>query len=332
MSMAGLRRFLQDTFSPRAEQQPPPQQVTPEQTAAALADQRAADDVIDIFAWEALVALQKYAEHLGEDHPDTPAKVGDLLVRTWDDAGLDLAEWPEESELSDAQALLRTAVDSAVRFPGVGGTVRGAVDDLATVQQRFPARTVGEVASELERAYGRPLVTSSPAHWLRSSLGRVAAARLVRDTVGLEARAEAGPEAREWAQRILRESEMHGYDRDQGVDRAEQHERQVAGTWKGKVATLAAAVAGVAGLDYAVTGDVDQWLSGGAVVVYVASRLALNYRDQRRDASRGVGTAQEQNRSGRSDLGGSLDRFGERHRPPPAPGARDRHGDGIGQR
>lgn len=334
MSLAGFRRFLQDTFGAQAEQSvPPPELVAAQQSAAALANQRAADDVIDIFAWEALVALQKYEEYLGEDDPATPAAVGGLLVRTWNEAGLDLAEWTAHPDRSDAQALLRAAVNSAVRYPDAGGTVQGAVSDLAgdVERRRFPGLTVGEAATEMERAYGQPFVNADPAQWLRNSLARVAAARLVRDTVGLEARAEPGPEAQRWARRILLDSELHVHDQQQAVGIAQQHQREVAGSWRGKVVKLAAAVAGYAGLDYAFTGDVNQWFSVGLVAIAVGSGLARSYRDDRRQAHQGVGSAQAQNRGDRSHLAAALDQFGEQYRPP-SPGARGRPKGGIEQR
>lgn len=324
-----LRRFLQATFSSTAEQ--PAEPLTPEQDAAALADQRAADEVVDMFTWEALVALGKYEEHLGEDHPGTPAKAGDLLVQCWRDAGLDLAEWLAEPDPSDARMLLRTAVDMAVNHPGTGGTIQGAVDDLGVNPRQFPALTVAEVASQMERTYGEPLVTSNPADWLAKSLVRVAAARLVRDTVGSGARAEPGSQAHQWALSILHESELQGYDRQESIGSAQQTVRKVAASWKVKVATLAAGVAGIAGLDYFVTGDVDQWTYGGATAVLFAAHLAAKHFVQRQDAHGGVEAAQAQNLRDRSALAGSLERFGRQHQPR-APGAGGRRAGGVGQR
>jgi hypothetical protein len=71
--------------------------------AARRAELKAAGEVMDLFAREAVLALDRYAESLP---PGRPLEAGERFALVWRDSGLHEVEFPNPT---DSQPILRAA-------------------------------------------------------------------------------------------------------------------------------------------------------------------------------------------------------------------------------
>ncbi len=315
MEFSELRKFLPD-FGRKESPQP-----SRAEAVAASVSEHDADLVVELFAREALVALGRIERSANQydDQPDV--EVGRRLVKAWHDAGLDLADWSQDEARSDAEAILVTAVDMAARYPDLGVSIDSAVSDLA-MAGRVTTEPVSDMAAELERVYGESLPDQQPRRWLEHSLRRMAAARLVHDTVGLGAELGAGPELRRMADRVVEQSRVIQENRRQQVPEVAPDPPN--GEWGYRVMLLAGTVAAWAAGDMVVDGRVDSFI-GGAIAVGVTGAMLLrrehdNRQRAAKETTQEVRAVQRGNASDRSNLVAMVDhvhRLSQEPAPPP---------------
>ena len=192
-----LRKFLQDPGAQPSR--------TPEQRAAA--------DVTQLFAREAVLALRQYEQGFGDD-PSAGAKVAERFGGLWRRAGLDLVDWSRDGT-SDAERILA----AAARLAGSRHTVSVAAATRHAAETGPISDTADRIQAGLDDAYGEAYTAPQPSVWLEQSLGRLARARVVQDVVGLGTRVEQGAELAEAGQAVV-EQAQHYADQRRGVDTA----------------------------------------------------------------------------------------------------------------
>lgn len=268
---------------------------------------QAADQVMNLFAQESLLALKAYEDSFPADAPDRAQKVGERLAYHWNRYGLD--EVTPGKDCGDAQRVLWAAAKIA-SDPASRGLRTSAAEGVAK------PGTIARLSADLNRRFGDSLPVPPPGQWLDESLSRLAKASVLQDVVRLEAKVavdvsrdaqQASPNesAQQAAADFVRQGQRLG-DQSREVAAAASKLRTQEPDYYRNQSLLATAWASAT----IATGAIEPWWAELAVRIpvtgYLVQRAAEAYLE-RRDLQRLVGAGQSELRSVRTELIGSLD-------------------------
>ncbi|WP_350275242.1 hypothetical protein [Kribbella sp. HUAS MG21] len=267
----------------------------------------AAQQVVDLFATEALLALDRFERSFPAGAAGRERQVADRLAHWWqklqlDDVRLDPAG-------TDAEQILGAAADLSLDPENDWGVSleeasAQAVNRAALDGRTLPVTTVADLRTDFETAYGdRVKVPERDDEWLVQSLTRFARASVLRDVIAEGAHVRVSEPLRAAANELVRQGQQLTDDRRQlDVQQAVPakgsftgHARNFAGLW------AYSTVVGMTGAPF--------WAQ--VAMNTPASALFLaSWHEQRRQQKafeHRLDPAQAQLRSVRADLIGNLD-------------------------
>jgi hypothetical protein len=177
----------------------------------------AARQVVDLFASEALLALDRYERSFPKSETDSARQVGDRLAYWWQK--LELDDVRPDPRGSDAEQILSAAgglsVDPENKW-GVSIEYASAyANNLAVVDGRtMPTTTIDDLRARFDQAYGgQASVPGRADDWLAQSLTRFARSSALRDVLAEGARVEASEPLRAAADELVRQGQRLMDDR-----------------------------------------------------------------------------------------------------------------------
>jgi hypothetical protein len=188
----------------------------------------AAQQVVDLFATEALLALDRYEQAFPADAPDRERRVADRLAHWW--RKLELADVRLDRGGTDAEQILAKAVEVALDRDNEWGLNLEEAAALTTSEasiegRRVPDRGLADFRKEFLEAYGgRAGEPSYDDTWLAESLTRFARASLLRDVVEAGAKVRASEPLRAAADVLVEQGRQLMDDR---LDLARSREKPV---------------------------------------------------------------------------------------------------------
>ncbi|TCC30119.1 hypothetical protein [Kribbella speibonae] len=270
----------------------------------------AAQQVVDMFASEALLALDRFERSFPATATDRERQVADRLAYWWQK--LELDEVRPDPRGSDAEQILGAAADLS-RDPenqwGVSIEYASAyAANLAVMEGRMsPVTTVADLRTRFEEAYGGQASEPERADdWLGQSLTRLGRASVLRDVIAEGARVGASEALHEAADELVRQGQRLMDDRRELAVQQEVQPENQGVRWHARNFAAAAA--------YGWT-----MTAADSVVTYAAMNLATGFyavsvwnerRDQRTAFEHRLDPAQAQLRSVRTDLINNLDEVG----------------------
>jgi hypothetical protein len=267
----------------------------------------AAQQVVDLFASEALLALDRFERSFPVGATGRERQVADRLAHWWQKLELDDVRLDPEG--TDAEQILGTAADLALDPENDWGVSleeasAQAVNRAAMDGRTLPLTTVADLRRNFDEAYGgRVDVPERDDEWLAQSLTRFARASVLRDVVAEGAHVRVSEPLRAAADELVRQGQQLMDDRRQlDVQQAVPakgsfmaHTRNFAGFWAYSTAV------GMTGAPF--------WAQ--VAMNTPASALFLaSWHEQRRQQKafeRRLDPAQAQLRSVRTDLISNLD-------------------------
>jgi hypothetical protein len=170
----------------------------------------AAEQVMDLFASEALLALDKFERSFPPGDPAQPRQTADRLAYWWRRLGMD--DVALSSDATDAQRILATAADLAMDPDNKWGvTIEEATSQASMRASLFDGRPVTQGVADLRRdfeeSYGGALNLPRDDGWLSESLTRLARASVLREVVGMGAKAKVSEQARGAADELVRQGQ-----------------------------------------------------------------------------------------------------------------------------
>jgi hypothetical protein len=177
----------------------------------------AAQQVVDMFATEALLALDRYEQSFPAAATDQPRQVANRLAHWW--RRLELDDVRLNPEGTDAEQILVAAADLALDPANQWGlsleeASAQAVNRAAMEGRPMPATSVADLRKSFEDAYGdRVVLPVRDDDWLAQSLTRLARASLLRDVIAEGARVRVSKPLREAADDLIRQGQQLMDDR-----------------------------------------------------------------------------------------------------------------------
>jgi hypothetical protein len=266
--------------------------------AARRAELKAAGEVMDLFAREAVLALDRYVESLP---PGRPLEAGERFAGLWRESGLHKVEFPNPT---DSQRILRAAYGLSQTSSQRPLTVAGATRD-ASLAGRPVTWGIEHLRRDLEDSYGDSLEVPEPGEWLKQSLGRLAKASVVRDAVQLGAAVRLlSPAAREQADNLVQQG-LRLKDARREAGRSADGYRAASDRFTVDSLTYNAVSLAATSIVMAMP----HWtrIASVPVNVYAALKVFSSWANTR-SATKRLDAGQEQLRSVRADVAGVVDR------------------------
>ncbi|MET9271809.1 hypothetical protein [Kribbella sp. NPDC003557] len=272
----------------------------------------AARQVVDLFATEALLALDRYQRSLPPDAPDRAQQTADRLAHWWRE--LDLDDLPLDRAGGDAEQILVKAADLCFDPENREGLDLDEAAALANTEPSMegrepPTKRIADFRKQFEQAYGgRAGEPANDDTWLAESLTRLARANLLRTVVESGARVRVSEPLRQAADVLVEQGRQLTGDRldlarsyDRPIDRSEQ--RAEKGRLTGQYALASLGVNAVSTL----TGSPTMTLAAHVplVAAYIHDFLRLR-RDQQEAIATQHDPAQDQLRFDRGDMVNTL--------------------------
>ncbi|NUS00418.1 MAG: hypothetical protein HOV67_34780, partial [Kribbellaceae bacterium] len=171
----------------------------------------AAQQVVDLFATEALLALDRYEQSFPADAPDKARRLADRLAHWWQRLELDdvLLHRPD----SDAEQILVKAAELSLdpdndRGVSVEEASAQAINAAAIAGRPLPAKSIQDFRKEFADAYGgRAQEPDWDDTWLAESLVRLRRASVLRDVVAAGSRVRVSAPLREAADDLVRQGQ-----------------------------------------------------------------------------------------------------------------------------
>ncbi|MFD3406397.1 hypothetical protein ACFWUU_37270 [Kribbella sp. NPDC058693] len=188
----------------------------------------AAQQVVDMFATEALLALDRYERSLPAAATDRERQVADRLAHWWRRLELDGVRLDPEG--TDAEQILVAAADLSLDPSNQWGlsleeASAQAVNRAALEGRPMPATSVAYLRKSFEDAYGdRVVLPERDDDWLAQSLTRLARASVLRDVIAEGAQVRVGAPLRQVADEMVRQGRQLMDDR---LDLARRQEAPV---------------------------------------------------------------------------------------------------------
>jgi hypothetical protein len=267
---------------------------------ARRAELKAAGEVMDLFAREAVIALDLYVESLP---PGRPLEAGERFALLWRESGLHEVEFPNPT---DSQRILRAAYGLSQTSSQRPLTVAGATRD-ASLAGRPVTEGIEDLRRDLEDSYGDSLEVPEPGEWLKQSLGRLAKASVVRDAVQLGAAVRLlSPAAREQVDNLVQQG-LRLKDARREVGRSADGYRAASDRFTVDRLKYGAVSLAATSIVMATPHWTGIAAAGRAVSVYAALKVFPSWAN-RRSATKRLDAGQEQLRSVRADVADVVDR------------------------
>lgn len=180
-------------------------------------ERAAAQQVVELFAAEALLALDRYERSFPAAAPDKPRRTADRLAHWW--RKLDLDDVRLDPDGTDAEQILAKAAELALDPDNDWGVSleeasAQAVNDAAIEGRTLPVSGVADLRKQFDEAYGgRADIPSRDDEWLARSLTRFARASVLRDVVAEAAHVRVSAPLRAAADDIVRQGQQLMDDR-----------------------------------------------------------------------------------------------------------------------
>ncbi|TDW21549.1 hypothetical protein [Kribbella kalugense] len=269
----------------------------------------AAQQVVDMFATEALLALDRYEQSFPAGDTDRARRTADRLMDWWRKLKLDDVRLDPEG--SDAEQILVTAAELCFDPKNEWGVSleeasAQAVSRAALEGRTMPTTTVADLREDFEDAYGgRAVLPERDNDWLGQSLTRLARASLLRDVIAEGAQVRVSAPLREAGDELVRQGQRLMDDRR---DLARRQEAPISrrAAFAQQVRLTSTYTAYSLGVD--LTGAphwADLALKAPAFALYMKETMA-NWRDHSDTVASRLDPAQAQLRSVRNDLIGTL--------------------------
>jgi hypothetical protein len=270
----------------------------------------AAQQVVDLFATEALLAIDRYEQSFPADVPDQARRTADRVAHWWQRLGLDEVR-PDRAGTDAEQILAKTAEMSLNPDNKWGVSLEEAsaqaISDASIEGRPLPVKGIEDFRREFADAYGgRAQEPDWDDTWLTESLIRYRRASVLRDVVAEGAKVRVSEPLRAAADELVRQGQqlMDGrmdLARRQGtpISRREPLLRHARDT-----AALLVWDVGVGMTGAPLWADVA--LKAPALAVYVQS-ISDTWRDHARAVVSRLDPAQAQLRAVRKDLADTLD-------------------------
>ncbi|WP_410791604.1 hypothetical protein [Kribbella sp. C-35] len=177
----------------------------------------AAQQVVDLFAAEALLAIDRYERAFPADAPDKERRTADRLAHWW--RKLDLDDVRIDPEGTDAEQILVAAADLALDPENHWGlsleeASAQAVNRAAMDGRTMPTTTVADLRKDFADAYGgRVDLPARDDEWLAQSLTRLARASVLRDVIAAGAQVRVSEPLRAAADDLVRQGRQLMDDR-----------------------------------------------------------------------------------------------------------------------
>jgi hypothetical protein len=284
----------------------------------------AARQVVDVFATESLLALDKYSQSIPADATDQARQTADRLATWWRRLKMDDALLGADP--TDAEQILMKAADLSLDPENdFGLSLEDAAEqaDMQTGLESRPALRKGmaDFRREFDEAYGGQAgVPSRADEWLEASLTRLARASLLRDVIAEGSRVQVDQPTRDAADQVVRQGQQFigGQDRLAADRAAPDARREAVGRQARSMLGLAAYSAGVV---MSGAPPLATFAMSAPVGPILLARTVSNWRAYRDAPPPGVDPAQAQLRSVRADLINTLDSS----TPPRSTSRPDRH-------
>lgn len=175
-------------------------------------EQAAAQQVVDLFATEALLALDRYEQSFPADAPDKARRTADRLAHWWQRLGLDDVR-PDRAG-TDAEQILAKAAELSLNPDNDWGVTieeasAQAISDAATEGRPLPAKGIEDFRKEFADAYGgRAQEPVRDDTWLAESLVRFRRASVLRDVVAEGAKVRVSQPLRAAADDLVRQGQQ----------------------------------------------------------------------------------------------------------------------------
>jgi hypothetical protein len=177
----------------------------------------AAQQVVDLFAAEALLALDRYERSFPAQATDQARRTADRLAYWW--RKLDLDDVRLDPDGSDAEQILAAAADLSLDPDNHWGlsleeASAQAVNRAAMDGRTMPTTTVADLRKEFDDAYGgRAGVPARDDEWLGQSLTRLGRACVLRDVIAEGAQVRVSQPLRQAADDLVRQGQQFMDDR-----------------------------------------------------------------------------------------------------------------------
>jgi hypothetical protein len=270
----------------------------------------AAQQVVDLFATEAVLALDRYEQSFPADAPDKARRTADRLAHWWQ--RLDLDDVRPDLAGTDAEQILAKAAELSLDPENNWGVSieeasAQAINDASVEGRPLPAKGIEDFRKEFADAYGGG--AQEPARddtWLAESLVRFRRASVLRDVVAEGARIRVSKPLREAADELVRQGQRL---MDGRVDLARRQEAPISRreVFMRQAANTSALLVWDVGVD--MTGApfwAEAALKVPAVGVYVKATVEA-WRDHDQAVATRLDPAQAELRAVRKDLTDALD-------------------------
>ncbi|RZT11894.1 hypothetical protein EV649_7550 [Kribbella sp. VKM Ac-2569] len=193
-------------MSPRSERQEPSRD-----------ELVAAQQVVDLFAAEALLAIDRYEQSFPAGAPDKERRTADRLAHWW--RKLELDDVRLDPEGTDAEQILVAASDLALDPENHWGlsleeASAQAVNRAAMDGRTMPTTSIADLRKSFESAYGgRVDLPDREDEWLAQSLTRLARASVLRDVIAEGAQIRVSEPLRAAADDLVRQGQQLMDDR-----------------------------------------------------------------------------------------------------------------------
>lgn len=177
----------------------------------------AAQQVVDLFAAEALLAIDRYEQSFPSSAPDKERRTADRLAHWW--RKLELDDVRLDPEGTDAEQILVAASDLALDPENHWGlsleeASAQAVNRAAMDGRTMPTTTIADLRKNFESAYGgRVDLPDRDDEWLAQSLTRLARASVLRDVIAEGAQVRVSEPLRAAADDLVRQGQQLMDDR-----------------------------------------------------------------------------------------------------------------------
>jgi hypothetical protein len=177
----------------------------------------AAQQVVDMFATEALLALDRYEQSFSADETDRARQTADRFAHWWRKLHMDDVRLGEGG--SDAEQILAKAADLSFDPTNEWGLsieeATAQANNTAALEGRPPlTKGIADFRQEFEDAYGgEASIPSRDDEWLAQSLTRLARAAVLRDVVVRGAQVGVSQPLRAAADEMVRQGQRLTDDR-----------------------------------------------------------------------------------------------------------------------
>ncbi|TCC08207.1 hypothetical protein [Kribbella soli] len=266
--------------------------------------------VVEMFATEALLALDKYERSLPADATDRGQQTADRLAHWWKQLKMDDAL--RGGGGTDAEQILAKAADLALDPHNHEGLRVEDAAAQAKMMADFRGRPtamkdIADFRREFGTAYGGTAdVPASGDEWLAQSLTRLARASLLRDVVTRGAKAELSRPLRDAADELVQQGQKLMDGQDELAVRQQMSAAEDA-SYRHQVRLVVGSLVYAAGVTASGAPDLAQAAMLAPAAAVAITQTVKSWNARQNPPEPGLDPAQAQLRSVRTDLTNTLD-------------------------